>query len=153
MPVFYRKNDYQRKAFNRTFTNEKQRNMAKNIDVSYGKKLKLLRINQFKTQKDMAIKFKISQQSYSDMEKGKTRFTETKIKKVCKFFRISFADFVILENKQRKINEKKKDSYAIRVLKQHYEVKILEKQVRIGELELENSRLKRIKSILEKKIV
>lgn len=125
--------------------------MIKDIDVSYGKKLKLLRINQFKTQKFMAIKFKVSQQAYSDMEKGKTRFTEAKLKKVCKFFNIAFEEFVPSDSKQRKVSVKKKDSYAIRVLKKYYEVKLLEYQIRIDDLELENSRLKRIKDILETK--
>ena len=124
--------------------------MAKDIDVSYGKKLKLLRMTQFKTQNDMALKFKISQQSYSDMEKGNIRFTDAKIKKVCKFFNVPFEDFVSIDSKQRKIKRKKEDSYAIRVLKKHYEVKMLELQVRINELETEVDRLKRIKGILEK---
>ena len=124
--------------------------MAKDIDVSYGKKLKLLRINQFKTQSYMALKFKISQQSYSDMEKGNTRFTDAKIKKVCKFFNVPEDEFITIDTKQRKIKTKKQDSYTIRVLKKHYEVKLLELQVRIDELEIENGRLKRIKGILEK---
>lgn len=119
------------------------------IDVSYGKKLKLLRINQFKTQSFMALKFKISQQAYSDMETGNIRFTESKIKKICKFFNVPFEEFITLDTKQRKIKRKKEDSYAIRVLKKHYEVKMLELQVRIDELETEVDRLKRIKGILE----
>lgn len=124
--------------------------MSKTIDVSYGKKLKLLRLTQFKTQKDMALKFGMTQQSYSDMERGNTRFNEKKIKKICKFFNVPFEEFITAETTQRKITTKKKDSYAIHVLKQHYEVKLLEQQIKIDQQEIEIGRLKRIKGILEK---
>ena len=49
--------------------------MLEETNANYAKKLKRLRINQFISQKDMAIKFGISQQSYGDLENGKTNFT------------------------------------------------------------------------------
>ena len=125
--------------------------MAKEIDVSYGKKLKLLRINQFKTQKNMAIKFKMSQQGYSDMEKGKTRFTDAKIKKICKIFNTSFQEFVTTNTKQRKVQTKQKDSYVIGILKHHYEIKLLEQKIKIRQLEVEVRKLLRIKAMHEEK--
>ena len=123
--------------------------MKKEINFTYGEKLKQLRIMQFKTQKQMAANFKITQQAYSDLEKGKTNFTEEKIKQICMFFNVPFTDFITLQTKQRKIQTKHKDSYPIKVLKEHYEIKILELQIKIDELKLENGKLKRIKRKLE----
>lgn len=123
--------------------------MSKEINITYGKKLKLLRMMQFKTQKHMAFTFKITQQAYSDLEKGKTNFTEEKIKQICKFYKVPFDEFITIQNKQRKLLVKEKDSYAIRVLKEHYEIKMLELQIKVDELKLELGRLKRIKRKLE----
>jgi DNA-binding XRE family transcriptional regulator len=117
--------------------------MLEETNAIYAKKLKCLRINQFISQKDMAIKFGISQQSYGDLENGKTNFTLQKTEKVCKIFNISFDDFIAINTKQTKFKTKQTNSHSNKVLKKHYERLLLVKDIRIGELELENKWLKK----------
>lgn len=117
--------------------------MLEETNAIYAKKLKCLRINQFISQKDMALKFGISQQSYGDLENGKTNFTLQKTEKVCKIFNISFDDFIAINTKQTKFKTKNTTSHSNKVLKKHYERLLLVKDIRIGELELENKWLKK----------
>lgn len=119
--------------------------MEDDINCIYSNKLKLLRINHFISQKDMALKFKISQQSYSELEKGYTNFTIKKIEKICKIFNIKYDEFITINSKPSKT--KKPDSLAIKLLKKHYERLLLEKDIRIGELEIETKRLKKNKKV------
>lgn len=104
----------------------------------YGKKLKQLRNNQFIFQKEMAAKLKITQQAYSDLEKGKTNFSNKRIEKICKIFKVPVDEFITINAPKTK-NKKSKnmDSYNIKVLKKHYERLLLEKDIRIGKLEIE----------------
>lgn len=124
--------------------------MQEETNVIYAKKLKLLRINQFFSQKEIAIKFKISQQAYAKMEIGKTNFSLKKVEKICKIFNVPFDDFITINNKKPKTNNKKTDSYNVKVLKKYYERLLLVMEIRIGELELENKHLKKGRKISKK---
>lgn len=132
MPIF---------RFIRRLVAGKTRIMITKKSAIYGEKLKRLRINLFITQKEMAKKFKVSQQSYSDMEKGKTKFTVKKIQKICKIFKISAEEFITIDSKQTALKIKNRDSHNINVLKKHYELLLLEQEIRIGELEMEIKQL------------
>lgn len=111
--------------------------MQKKQHTIYGEKLKRLRVNAFITQKQMAVKFKITQQGYGALENGLTKFSTKKVEKICKIFNVTSDLFLELPTKQRKINVKKPDSYAIKVLKKHYEVLLLEKDIQIKKLEIQ----------------
>lgn len=121
--------------------------MLEETNSIYGKRLKILRINQFISQKEMAAVFKVSQQSYSAMECGETKFSVNKIARICDYFKISFDEFTIINAKQRKSKKEIPDNYSIRLLKKYYEKLLLEKDIRIGELEIENKHLKKTKKI------
>ena len=54
--------------------------MIKKTNTIYGEKLKRLRVTAFITQKQMAIKFNMSQQGYGALENGLTKFSAEKIK-------------------------------------------------------------------------
>ena len=124
--------------------------MKEETNVIYAKKLKLLRVSHFMTQQNVADKFKITQQAYAAMEKGKINFTLQKIEKTCKIFNTPFDDFLTINLKKVKTNHKKTDSYNIKVLKKHYERLLLIKDIRIGELELENKHLKKGRKLSKK---
>jgi transcriptional regulator with XRE-family HTH domain len=111
--------------------------MTEEKSVIYAKKLKLLRINQFISQKNMAIKFKISQQGYAKLESGKVNFSMKRVEKICKIFKIPITEFITINTKSKKTNSKSTDSYNIKVLKMHYERLLLAKDIRIGKLEIE----------------
>ena len=119
--------------------------MEKENNDLYGKKLKRLRINQFITQSDMAIKFKISQQAYAKMEYGKTNFTLKKVEKICKFFNITVKEFLTINYTQSKIKNRNNDSYNVRVLKQHYERLLLLKDIEIADLQMKVQHLNKDK--------
>ncbi len=118
-------------------------------NTMYGEKLKRLRVNAFITQKNIATKLKISQQAYSDLENGLTKFSIEKVKKICKIFNISSEEFLTLPTNQRKINVNKPDSYALKVLKMHYEVLLLEKEIEIKELQIQVKHLTKNKKIIK----
>ncbi|MDF2449499.1 MAG: family transcriptional regulator [Bacteroidota bacterium] len=101
----------------------------------YSKKLKRLRLNHLLCQKEMADKFSISQQSYAKLEAGKTIFTVKKIEKICKIFNISFNEFITISDNE-KICASAIESYNTKVLKAHYEGLLLQKDIRINELEI-----------------
>ena len=84
----------------------------------YGKKLKLLRVSQLILQKEMAIKLKITQQAYSDLENGKTNFSLQRIEKICKFFKVPVAEFITITTPKNK-KSKSTDKYNVKVLKQY----------------------------------
>lgn len=124
--------------------------MIQEKSVIYGEKLKRLRINQFISQREMANKFKITQQGYSKLEKGETKFSIKRIEKICKIFKISVDDFILISPKLSKTKDVKTDAYNIKILKKHYERLLLIKDIRIGELEIENKRLKKGRKISAK---
>lgn len=111
--------------------------MKKKPNTIYGEKLKRLRVNAFMTQKQMAVKFNMTQQGYGGLENGLTKFSAKKVEKICKIFNVSSEEFLTLPTKQRKINVKKPDSYAVKVLKKHYEVALLEKEIQIKKLQIQ----------------
>ncbi len=118
-------------------------------NTMYGEKLKRLRVNAFITQKSIATKLKISQQAYSDLENGLTKFSIEKVKKICKIFNVSSEEFLTLPTNQRKINVNKPDSYALKVLKMHYEVLLLEKDIEIKQLQIQVKHLTKNKKIIK----
>lgn len=101
----------------------------------YAKKLKQLRLNELLAQKEIAAKFKISQQSYAKLESGKTLFTVKKIEKICKIFGITFKEFITISGSEKQCSEAI-ESYNLKVLKAHYEGLLLQKEITIKELEI-----------------
>ena len=123
--------------------------MIKKTNTIYGEKLKRLRVTAFITQKQMAIKFNMSQQGYGALENGLTKFSAEKINKICKIFNVSSEEFLTLPSKQRKINVDKPDSYAVKILKKHYEVLLLEKEIEIKQLQIQVKHLTKGKKIIK----
>lgn len=123
--------------------------MAESLNSIYGKKLVHLRTILLIKQEDMATKFNITQQAYGQMEKGKTNFTVKKIEKICEIFNITVQDFITLEVPTLQVKTKDTDSLTIRILKKHHEIALLEKDIRIGELEIENKYLRSIKKLVK----
>lgn len=116
--------------------------MSKSINTIYGKKLIYLRTCLLIKQEEMALKFGISQQGYGHLEKGKTNFNVKKIEKICEIFNISMQEFLTLEVPTIQVNTKENSDLEIQILKKHHELLLLEKNIRIAELETENKRLK-----------
>jgi transcriptional regulator with XRE-family HTH domain len=121
--------------------------MIKKTNTIYGEKLKRLRVNAFITQKQIAVKFNMTQQGYGGLENGLTKFNDKKVEKICKIFNVSSEEFLTLPTKQRKMNVKKPDSYAVKVLKKHYEVLLLEKEIEIKKLQIQVKHLTKDKKI------
>ena len=65
------------------------------------------------------------------------------MEKICKIFNIPFDEFITINANQAKIKNKNTESRTTKVLKKHYERLLLVKDIRIGELELENALLKK----------
>ena len=123
--------------------------MIKKPTTMYGEKLKRLRVNAFMTQKQMAVKFNMTQQGYGGLENGLTKFSTEKVKKICKIFNVSSEEFLTLPTKQSKMNVNKPDSYVVKVLKKHYEVLLLEKEIEIKELQIQVKHLTKGKKIIK----
>ncbi len=138
---------YKKDVFSYICSYKYQMLMIKKTNTVYGEKLKLLRVTAFITQKQMAVKFKMSQQGYSDLENGLTKFSIEKVKIICKIFNVSCEEFLTLPTKQRKMNVKKPDSYAVKVLKKHYGVLLLEKEIEIKKLQIQVKHLTKDKKI------
>lgn len=118
----------------------------------YVKKLRSLRINNFITQKNMAIKLKVSQPAYAKLENGKTKLTNTKVEKICKIFKIPVHDFLTIKDSSTKEKKKASDSLSVKILKKHYEDQLLIKDIRIGDLEMENIKLRTMVKFQKNKI-
>ncbi len=116
----------------------------------FSKKLKLLRINAFFSQQEMALKFKISQQGYSKLESGESRFSPEKIDTICKIFKISFDEFVTITRPPKKTDPSAPDSHNIKTLKLHYEQLLLGQELKIRQLEAQLLRHTKIRSRLKK---
>ncbi len=63
------------------------------MNLSHAKKLRYLRKVYDKKQIDIAKALSVSQQAYSDLENGKTYFTDDTIEKLSNYFKITPADF------------------------------------------------------------
>lgn len=67
--------------------------MNKEIIAGHARKLRFLRKQHDKKQLEVASFMNISQQAYSDLENGKTVFSDEAIEKIAQFFHISPAEF------------------------------------------------------------
>lgn len=67
--------------------------MSDLMNLSHAKKLRYLRKVYDKKQIDIAKALSVSQQAYSDLENGKTYFTDDTIEKLSNYFKITPADF------------------------------------------------------------
>jgi transcriptional regulator with XRE-family HTH domain len=67
--------------------------MSDLLNLSHAKKLRYLRKHFDKKQSDIAKVLSVSQQAYSDLENGKTYFTDEAIEKLASYFKITPADF------------------------------------------------------------
>lgn len=101
----------------------------------YSKRLKRLRLSHLLCQKEMAIKFNISQQSYAKLEAGKTLFTQNKIENICRIFNIQFNEFIMF-NCNESLVIKSIEPSILQTLKMHYEKLLLQQEMRINELEI-----------------
>ena len=114
--------------------------------VDYGKKLRLLRTSIYAKQSDIASKLNISQQAYSHLENGRTHFSVTIIHKICDVFHISFQEFMTLNAQSLQLANSANDSFTMRILQAHYKKMILERDLRIVQLELELKKYKKHKT-------
>ncbi|GAA0876281.1 hypothetical protein GCM10009118_26910 [Wandonia haliotis] len=67
--------------------------MNREIITGHARKLRFLRKQHDKKQLEIAHFMEMSQQAYSDLENGKTAFSDETIEKIAQFFHISPADF------------------------------------------------------------
>lgn len=67
--------------------------MSKEIIAGHARKLRFLRKQHDKKQLEVASFMEMSQQAYSDLENGKTAFSDETIEKIAQFFHISPAEF------------------------------------------------------------
>lgn len=67
--------------------------MSKEIIAGHARKLRFLRKQHDKKQLEVANFMEMSQQAYSDLENGKTAFSDETIEKIAQFFHISPAEF------------------------------------------------------------
>lgn len=114
-----------------------------------GEKLRILRTYFGYQQKEMAVKFNIGQQAYSDLEMGRTNFTDKKISKICEIFNITFQEFLSVESADIITKNQISESATIRILKLNHKKELLEKELRIVELELELKKYKKFTTYKE----
>jgi transcriptional regulator with XRE-family HTH domain len=126
--------------------------MEKENNDLYAEKLKRLRINQFISQKVIATKFKITQQSYAALENGLTNFNIKKVEKICKIFKIEVDDFLTINPTNSKVKNRDMDSYNVKMLKLHYERLLILKDLRIVDLERKVKHLTKDSTISTEKI-
>ena len=105
----------------------------------YSKKLKLLRYQLDLSQGKMAQKLELCQQAYSKLENGKTNFTPQRISQICKAFNIQEEDFISLETHtiQKSIDNYHENNldHRIAAINMHYELLLLESELRNVKLE------------------
>ncbi len=115
--------------------------MVNHLDIEYAKKLKELRTQSNDKQYKVAAYIGIGQQDYSELENGKTHFTDHLIKQLCSFFKISITEFKRAKNKvEHSGNAIAKDNDISNINEQKLTVLCLKK--RTLELEYENIVLK-----------
>lgn len=107
----------------------------------YGKKLKNLRHQMDATQEAVAANLNMSQQAYGKLERGKTNFTVERVHQICAIFNIPYNEFVIVENSllqksiSKKTNKTKSEDSAMNEINKHYEVLLMESELRNIKLE------------------
>ncbi len=126
--------------------------IMKNFINSYlGQKLKVLRENSNRKQKDLALILSTTQQSYSKIENGKTNFSDALITKICDTFQITPIEFISSQNILSKnitlisSNKNHIEDLSTRILFASFKKQLIEKELRIVELELEVRKHKRYK--------
>jgi DNA-binding XRE family transcriptional regulator len=121
------------------------------INSYLGQKLKVLRESSNGKQKDLALILNITQQSYSKIENGKTNFSDILITKICDTFKISPMEFITNQNMLSKnlslvsSNQNHMEDLSNRILFASFKKQLIEKELRIVELELEVRKHKRYK--------
>lgn len=117
--------------------------MPKQSPLELGKKLKFLRFQINASQQDIAKKLEISQQAYSYLENGKTQFTELLLEKICTIFDVSFHEFISIRSQSindvqiPKTKDGQLDIYATQVIIANLKKQLIEKELRIVQLELQ----------------
>lgn len=121
------------------------------INSYLGQKLKVLRESSNRKQKDLALLLNITQQSYSKIENGKTNFSDLLITKICDAFKIPPMEFITNQNMLSKnislvsSNKNHMEDLSTRILFASFKKQLIEKELRIIELELEVKKYKRHK--------
>jgi transcriptional regulator with XRE-family HTH domain len=116
--------------------------MTKQTSIEFGRKLKILRFQINASQSLIAQQLEMTQQGYSYLENGKTHFTDALIEKICVIFGISFQEFVTINNQPKKgkliskANDAEFDEYSARVTIANFKKQLVEKDLRIVQLEL-----------------
>jgi transcriptional regulator with XRE-family HTH domain len=86
----------------------------------------------------MALKFNIGQQAYSDLEMGNTNFTDKKISQICEIFNITFQEFLSIESADlTKKHNILSENVAVHILKLRHKKELLERDLKIVQLEIE----------------
>jgi transcriptional regulator with XRE-family HTH domain len=121
------------------------------INSYLGQKLKVLRESSNRKQKDLAQILSTTQQSYSKIENGKTNFSDALITKICDTFQITPIEFISSQNMLSKnitlvsSNKNHMEDLSTRILFASFKKQLIEKELRIVELELEVRKHKRYK--------
>ncbi len=121
------------------------------INSYLGQKLKVLRESSNRKQKDLALILSTTQQSYSKIENGKTNFSDALITKICDIFQITPIEFISNPNMLSKnitlvsSNKNHMEDLSTRILFASFKKQLIEKELRIVELELEVKKHKRYK--------
>ena len=121
------------------------------INSYLGQKLKVLRESSNRKQKDLALILNTTQQSYSKIENGKTNFSDALITKICDTFQITPIEFISSQNMLSKnitlvsSNKNHMEDLSTRILFASLKKQLIEKELRIVELELEVRKHKRYK--------
>ncbi len=107
----------------------------------YGKKLKNLRHQSDATQEAVAANLNMSQQAYGKLERGKTNFTVERVHEICTIFKISYNEFVIVEDSllqrsiSKKTNKSNNEDFIMNEINKHYEILLIESELRNIKLE------------------
>lgn len=119
--------------------------MDESTNIEYGKKLRFLRTAIPTIQFDIASKLKMSQQSYSELEKGKTQFSAKILNKVCKAFNITVQEFILIQPKLSpvKMDNPILNDTNVKILILNHKKQLLERDIEIIQLQLELKKYKR----------
>ena len=121
------------------------------INSFLGQKLKVLRESSNRKQKDLALILNTTQQSYSKIENGKTNFSDALISKICDTFKITPIEFISSQKilsqhvSLASSNKNHMEDLSTRILFASFKKQLIEKELRIIELELEVRKHKRYK--------
>jgi len=115
--------------------------MIKQTYIEFGKKLRTLRLHSQSKQSEIAKQLGVSQQAYSNLENGKTQFTDVLIEKICDIFNVDFQEFLLVNSQQQKSKMITKindiDMYTARIMIANLKKQLIEKELKIVQLELQ----------------